>query len=380
MLRQDLAQKFIEQIRKYTDYNVNIMDENGMIIASCSEGRIGQYHEVAHNLILSGESISSTTDSGDFAHVLPGINMVIETGGRREGVVGLTGDPDEVRPVALVVKMSIEAMLRYEQQQEEARLRQNRKERFLYFLTQVEHSKPEELRQMAAELDYPEETARIPILVHTKDADPGEALSHLHNSAGHTRNDISIVLDPQHFVVFKSFDKDDGRLLSDYKYLIGEYLSPLLRWLKETGRSAGFCIGSFQTRYAQYYYAFQHCRWLERTIRPEGSSVFFYDYAGSYLQDLVPMRDMQHIFRFFEKKLPEKKRKTYTEMLRVLLQTNFNFSRAAKRLYLHKNTLVYRYNDMKDFFGMDPIQSSADRAFLGAFCSYLIRSGEEKAQ
>ena len=375
MIRHDLAGRFIEQIRKYTDYNVNIMDENGVIIASCSEERVGQYHEVAHNLLLSGESISATTDSSDFAHVLPGINMVIEAGGKREGVVGLTGNPDEVRPVALVVKMSIEAMLRYEQQQEEARLRQNRKERFLYFLTQVEHAKPEELRQMADELDYPEEKTRIPILAYTKDIPPETALQILRGGSGHTSLDISYVLDPQHFVVFKTFDEKDERLLSDCKYLVGEYLSPLLRWLNDNGKEIVFFVGSFQDRYPRYYFSFQHCKWLERNIRQADTALFFYDYVGSYLQDLVPMRDMQQIFRFLEKQLPEKKKRSYMEMLEVLLQTNFNFSRAAERLYLHKNTLVYRYNNMKDFFGMDPMISSSDRAFLGSFLSYLKRSG-----
>ena len=57
------------------------------------------------------------TTGMSYPNVLPGINMVIATGGKREGVVGVTGAPEEVRPVALMVKMAFETMLKYERQQ-----------------------------------------------------------------------------------------------------------------------------------------------------------------------------------------------------------------------------------------------------------------------
>ena len=47
MIRPEMAQKFIDQITDYTEYNINIMDESGVIIASRSKDRIGTYHEAA---------------------------------------------------------------------------------------------------------------------------------------------------------------------------------------------------------------------------------------------------------------------------------------------------------------------------------------------
>ena len=41
MLEVSLAEKLIEQITKYTDYNVNIMNREGIIIASRNPDRIG---------------------------------------------------------------------------------------------------------------------------------------------------------------------------------------------------------------------------------------------------------------------------------------------------------------------------------------------------
>ena len=63
MLDRDFAEKFIDRVTRYTDYNVNIMDERGIIIASRDKARIGQYHEVAYRLVTGTEEIVDTTGS-----------------------------------------------------------------------------------------------------------------------------------------------------------------------------------------------------------------------------------------------------------------------------------------------------------------------------
>ena len=371
MISKDLARKFIEQVTRYTDYNVNIMDAEGVIIASRDAVRIGQYHEAAHRIIRGQEDIVCT-NAGDYPNVRPGVNMVIEADGLREGVVGVTGDPEEIRPVALIVKMSIETMLKYERQQEAVRLRKNRKTRFTYLLTQEKRADPEELRALAEELGYSEEPVRIPILIRTKDAEPEAVLSFLRNGGGRARSDLGFVLDSHHVLIFKALG-DDSELFSNYKFAIGEYLMPLIRQFGGSREAVSFFIGSFQSTYKQYYYAYQHCRWLERGGRADRQIVFFYDYVEEYLQDYIPTEEMQRIFSLFEDRIAPDKLRLYREALGVLLQTNFNFAKAAKLLYVHKNTLVYRYNAMKELLNLDPVVSASDRAFLGAFYRYMKR-------
>ena len=375
MISRELAERFIENVTRYTEYNVNIMDGDGTIIASRDPERVGRYHEVAYRIIKGNEDIVDTTDIREFSNVLPGINMVIEVDGVREGVVGVTGDPKEIRPVALIVKMAIETMLKYERQQEAIRLRENRKERFIYMLTQVEHSDPAELRNLAEELGYPEEMIRIPILIRLKGMDPGEVMHFLRNSALHTKMDFSFVLDPSHIIIFKTLPGKKKDLFSYYKFEIGEYLSPLLRKILENGTTASFYVGSFQDSYSRYYYAFQHAAWLERYINAGSKAVFFYDYAGAYLQNRLPFGELQNIFQLFEKHIPKEKLLLYMQCLGVLIRTNFNFGKAADELFIHKNTLVYRYNKLKELMNMDPLASASDRSFLGSFYLYLERNG-----
>ena len=65
MISRDLARKFIEQVTQYTEFNVNIMDGDGTIIASRDPERVGKFHEVAYRIVKGNESIVVTSDSRD---------------------------------------------------------------------------------------------------------------------------------------------------------------------------------------------------------------------------------------------------------------------------------------------------------------------------
>ena len=74
MIKPDMAQKLIDQITGYTEYNINIMDGNGVIIASRDPGRIGTYHEAAGRILRSGTDVIEIEDDKMYPGALPGIS------------------------------------------------------------------------------------------------------------------------------------------------------------------------------------------------------------------------------------------------------------------------------------------------------------------
>lgn len=373
MIELELAKKFIEQVTQYTDYNINIMNDQGVIIASRDPKRVGTFHEVAYYIVTGTEDMVVTSSDDDYPGVKPGINMVIKIDGRREGVVGITGSPKEIKPIALITKMAIEAMLKYEKQQAEILRRQNRKEHFIAMLTHEEFSDPKTLRSTARQLNYSETIMRIPILCRLKDIDPEPFLELIKAGKQHSTEDISFVLDDRHILIFKSMKEADRRLFSDYKYLIADYLRTALKWLREQEKECKFYIGSFQGSFSQYYYAYQHCKWLEETVDTESTSAFFYDYAGDYIQKIIPMNELQRMFNIYERELEEEFKQEYLEIAGALIACNYNLVSAAKKLFMHKNTLLYHYNKIKDVLNINPIASGQDRLFMEAFYIYLRR-------
>ena len=371
MIELVLAKKFIEQVTQYTDYNINIMNDQGVIIASRDPKRVGTFHEVAYYIVTGPEDMVVTSSDDDYPGVKPGINMVINIDGRREGVVGITGSPKEIKPIALITKMAIEAMLKYEKQQAEILRRQNRKEQFAAMLTHEEFSDPKTLRSMARQLNYSETILRVPILCRLCDIDPEPFLELIKSGERHSTEDISFVLDDSHILIFKTMKETDRRIFSDYKYLIADYLRTALKWLREQEKECKFYIGSFQGSFSQYYYAYRHCRWLEETVETESTSAFFYDYAGDYIQKIIPMNELQRMFNIYERELDEEFKREYLEITGALIACNYNLVSAAKKLFMHKNTLLYHYNKIKDVLNVNPIASGQDRIFMEAFYTYL---------
>lgn len=393
MIEPELARRFIEQVTKFTEYNINIMDENGVIIASRDPGRVGTYHEVADRIIRGTQDVLVIRDDRMFPGVLPGINMAIMHEGRKEGVVGVTGDPDKIRDVAMITRMAMEAMLKYEKQQESIRLRRSRKEHFINLLTQVEFASPSEIRGIARQLEYEESLVRVPVLCRIKrpgagsgkgkdgSGSPVQSLSHLpdpqemmdalRRGTGHYSQDISFILDETHILVFKTIKADSRHNFVDYRREIMDYLEYILRWMQERNAAAAFYVGTLQNTFSQYYYAYRHCKWLESHVGGPGEITFFMDHLREYFRTLVPRQELQRVFHVCEIMLDKSTAKQFSEMTSALEETNYNLTKAAQKLYVHKNTLVYRYNKMKDYLGIDPLERSEDRTFLELLHLYL---------
>ena len=380
MIEPELARKFSERLTQYTEYNINIMNESGVIIASRDPARVGTYHEVADRIIHGEQDMVVIRDEKEFPGVLPGINMAITHQGRKEGVIGVTGDPDKIQEVALITRLAMETMLRYEKQQEEIRLRRNRKEHFLNILTQKEFADSSELRGIAWQLGLDESLVRVPVVCRITGAgsaaanlNPEEALEELRRGKGHWVQDFSAVLDETHLIVYKTVKLKGRKNFVDYKEELTEYLEHIRAWLSRKGTRGIFYVGSLQTAFTQYYYAYRHCKWLESHLREPDGIVFFNDYVREYFRTLIPRQELMRAFIIYAQEMPQESRQQFVEMMRALEATNYNLSEAASRLYIHKNTLIYRYNKFKDMLGVDPLESSMDRGFMELLYMYLAK-------
>ena len=371
MIRPEMAKRFIDQITEYTEYNINIMDESGVIIASRDPRRVGTYHEAADRIIRGKEEIVVIEDDKIYPGVLPGINMAIMVNGKKEGVVGVTGDPEHIREVAMVTRLAIEAMLKYEKQQEDILLRQGRKETFFHLLTRVEGADPAELRAAARVLEYDESILRIPILCRILDNTSADRiLETIRSNDGHWIQDLSTVLDETHVLVFRTIREPGAGRSYHLREAVLSYMDQTLRRMDRGGVQAVFYVGTPQNSFSQYIYAYQHCKWMEgryrggKDLTGEDRVRFFYDHTQEYFYSVLPREELHRVFFQYSCQLQGEDRRQFIEAVAALIETNFNLTETAKRLYIHKNTMLYRYNKLKDMLDIDPIRSATDRTFL----------------
>lgn len=93
MLEETLAKKLIERVSEYTSYNVNIMNEDGIIIASVDPKRVGTFHEAAYVITHNDRDVIMVEDSKEYEGTAPGINMVIQIDGKELAWSGFRGSP-----------------------------------------------------------------------------------------------------------------------------------------------------------------------------------------------------------------------------------------------------------------------------------------------
>lgn len=370
MLDIKLTEKIIDKLAECTDYNINIMNEKGIVIASRDRSRVGTFHEVAWEIISKKLELKEVEAEDTFLGTKAGLNMALEFRKETVGVIGITGKISEVRPVAIVIKKMVETMLEYEAQKGDDQKRHSDKEHFINSLLYEEIGK-RELLNMAKELGYPD-IPRIPILISFRGSVDINKISEKVRGGGiRSRTDIFFASRDGKLLIFKSYPDQLTGFFENYKYVIGEYLGNFLRYVAENNLECKICIGSIQTSFSNYRYSYQHCLWVEKNIDQQKHSLFFYDYLDEYLKNQLPFMELHKVFDVFAEQYTDEFKKMYTLHIGSLYENNYSMQESSKRLYIHKNTLAFRLDKIKNQLGLNPMQNARDRELINYLYYYL---------
>lgn len=114
MIDKDIAQRLINKISHQFKYDINVMDEKAIIIASTDTSRIGDFHEGAYKIIQENKAVHIATETKGLIGIKPGVSMLIRIKHKTMGVIGISGDPETVEPIAGLTKLTFETMIEHE--------------------------------------------------------------------------------------------------------------------------------------------------------------------------------------------------------------------------------------------------------------------------
>ncbi|WP_026690558.1 CdaR family transcriptional regulator [Alteribacter aurantiacus] len=107
-----LAEKVVDDVSQVLNEEIVVMDEKGIIIAATDDTRVGATHEVAKEVLMSGQKrVISTHQAGKFQHVRAGITLPIRFRKRVIGVIGITGPESEVGGYAELIQRMTELIV-----------------------------------------------------------------------------------------------------------------------------------------------------------------------------------------------------------------------------------------------------------------------------
>ncbi len=374
ILGPTLAQKFIEKTAKNFEYNINIMNDKGIIIASKDPERVGTFHEVAYEMLQGTLDTGVVKECKKYLGTKPGINMFIEYKDRRVGVICVSGDPDTVHAFAGLVKTSMETMLEYELQMESKRFRRDKADQLLYYLLFEENVDLLEVDSWLNELDLKKDLLRIPIIIkHPSEYNYKKLLRVLRHVEGYSSQDIITTARNNDVIIFKVANSDFTEAVKEYRYTIEKYLKDFLESIPKDydANKFSFFVGSLQNDISKYRISYSHAQQLALREKKKEGIYFFNDNILDYYRNLVTIKAYDNIFSIYDSIFNEEDKTMIYETVKSLSENNYNVVNTSKVLYIHRNTVLFRLNKIKDALNINPIANASDREFLNELAYYL---------
>lgn len=149
-----IARQIVERATKIIQFPVNVMDDDGLIIGSSDPTRLHRTHEGALLAINDNRTVEiNDTVASTLIGVKKGINLPILYQERVIGVVGISGEPDEVRNYGELVKMTAELIVEQAALMAQIQWNKRHREELLLQLIQGSTLNENQLLSIAERLD-----------------------------------------------------------------------------------------------------------------------------------------------------------------------------------------------------------------------------------
>ena len=392
IISSQVAQSIVDEMSRVTDFNINFMNEEGKIIASVDDSRIGDFHEGARNVIASKAKVIISEDT-KLEGAKNGINLPVFLHNQVVGVIGVTGEPSSVGHIAEIIQKMTEVLVKEAYLEEQIELESRAKQSYIeeWITGDWEDDKLFASRGwiMGINIHLPR-VAVILDLTGFNDWIYQKLKSHHANVKGElevqrARRDIlSVIQDhfpekSEHVIVPSGSTKytlllatDEELPLHKRKEKINYRLNKIQSAIKNNHHFNSIAgIGRMYTSPREMKKSAEEAALALRRADFMEKRLFYYDQLG--LESFIYHLDKEIRNDFVERILqPElfPKKQQYLETLDVFFRENGSITKASQELYIHKNTLQYRLNKIHEILGYDPRKLS-DAVLLKVALAFL---------
>lgn len=373
-IEASLAQDIVERTMRVIPFNVNVMDERGIILGSGVPERVGQLHAGAQLALTQHQVIE--IDAAAATHlpgVKPGVNLPLTVRGKICGVVGLTGTPETVRQYGELVRITAEMILEQAQLTIELQREKRYREEFVFQLLKPGSTNVEDLAAWALRLGVDLRQPRAAIVCELSDPDLrlDKALRIIQQWQAALlvqRPDALVAaMSPRELVVLIKFDTETRReRLHDYAQ---ERLQQIDRMLCEGVMvKPQLALGVALTGPEGMALSYQSAR---RTMRvgaqrdPKERLFSFYDLSlPVLLAGLGSGWQADHLQRPLQLlDVADRRGGVLRRTLVVWFAENGHLLATARTLHIHRNTLEYRLRRIREITGLN-LANAEDRMML----------------
>ena len=351
IINKKTAQQIVDTVKDVCGHNINFINENGMIIASTDLTRIGTFHEGGKQVIKTGIPLEVYEDNS-LSGTQKGVNIPVAHNGILTAVIGISGEPDEVRSYAYLAEKITRLLIREQELNAASRTQTEKKTYLIQTLLNGNIENPEYIQKMLQEFHLnAKKPKRVLLLqVHSHEGHSGistveSAIHHLFERIPDSvycfqyPNEFTAIIDSASFdthqTILESFvsSRDD--------VLLGVGRTDSIYQLDDSLRTARIALESLS-----------------------GSETHFALFDKLTLEIILARIDSVTKKDFLSKAAAGLSSEEFS-LLRTYFEEDQSLNRTCEKLFLHKNTLQYKLDRIYRICGLNP------RRFQDAVILYL---------
>lgn len=356
-LNDHTAKEIIKEISPFIPYDLNIMDGQGLILASTNMNRVGTQHEGARILIESGEKQLTVENDFTYAGCKTGVNLPIYYAGLVIGVVGITGNPEETIKYGQIIQKMTEMIVYENFDASQKLLRENTD--FLYMNDLIHGNFENSLFNLEEWMNQSGIRRQGPFTVSIlslKENSPPSINVDIQKVRGgiiknyvinHLKsNKIICVSDGEHYICLSN--RQPLRLMELLKSLDQELT-------KEYSISLSGSIGNCYDDFLDIPKSYNESLLIQRHFAAIESGIHcFENIVLEFLVNQLPEIYKKNLFEQVFKACTPEEIVEYREFIVSYFDCNGSLKQLAERNYIHKNTVQYKLNKISKRTGQDP--------------------------
>ncbi len=343
MLTKKIADEIVHETSIRLKRNINIMDIDGIIIAAKDSSRIGFIHEGAIEVLHSGNSLTiHSIEDRDWKVSQPGVNLPIVFQEETIGVIGITGNPDEIHELGALVKMTTELMIKQEFIAKQLEWRQRTKEMIVEELLKKSPS----YRNIQRGLNLLHFEFRPPYLIvmiqiKKRSISNQEVIQIIEKIVGKEFCFVSFTNANRLIITICGLQED---VALQNVYLIHRKIKKKNILFKMAYSLPFHELQKFRQSYLD----------CELTLKISDDSQELISFTQIEVKSLIYQLDETLATRFLKRILQHDHYEITLETLKAFFNNSLNIQKAADSLFIHRNTLIYRLNKITNDTGYNP--------------------------
>ena len=331
-IQKNTASRIIREISTVLNYDINIMNEQGVIIASTNPDRIDGFHEGAYKIINENLSELLVYYDGEYQGCLKGINLPILVDGQIVGVIGMTGEVDEITPYGRILKKMTEILVLDISNLHQRSIEDHNK---MYFINGI----------VTNTIDY------------------SNIKKYIKKFGFNEHNPFScfIFMPPslmEKYEIKDTITINNGNIGIAITQRNTEKLKIHLQQISETEENSSFYLsdtdGDAEALHKLYSNAENIYEYCNSSNIESDSNIFCYD---DHLINIklfnMPDKDKENCINHVFRDCNTEEKISYAKFIEIYSKCNGSINRIAEQLYIHKNTVQYKINKIYAKTGYD---------------------------